>query len=131
MAELSKLDFTALAALAAQSADINIPCACSAVKLQGWISVPLSLDENLLQDIATLLEDPYADPTFTEFHSAGTRYDSADAPIAPRYFPYNRCNVAQCKNCARHYLRYTEAGGYFVDRRIRLLSARLLVDAPL
>ncbi|MFZ6647945.1 hypothetical protein ACO0LO_19625 [Undibacterium sp. TJN25] len=131
MTELPKLDYAALAALAQQSAGITAACACGTVSLDGWISVPLSLDEENLQDIGTLLEDPYADPTFTEFHPAGTRYDAPDAPIAPRYFPYNRCTVAQCKNCGRHYLRYTEAGGYFVDRRIRQLSSRLLVDAPL
>jgi hypothetical protein len=35
--------------------------------------------------------------------------------------------VSACRECGRHYLRYSEAGGYFTDARIRAL----LVDAPL
>jgi hypothetical protein len=76
-----------------------------------------------------LLEDPFIDPTFAEFHPSGTRYDSPDAPIAPRYYPYNRCNITKCQVCSRYFLRYTEAGGYFVDRRIRLLVSERLIDA--
>lgn len=70
-------------------------------------------------------------PTFAEYHPNGTRYWSLDAPIAPRYFPYNRCDVWECTVCRRCILRYTEGGGYFVDRRIRLLDASLMVDAAL
>ncbi|GGC67876.1 hypothetical protein [Undibacterium terreum] len=131
MTDLPKLDFSALAALAGKPEHTNSDCACSKLDLQSWISVPLSLDEENLQDVGTLFEDPYAEPTFTEYHPAGTHYDSPDAPIAPLYYPYNRCTVAVCKKCGRHYLRYTEAGGYFVDRRIRLLSPQLLIDAVL
>ncbi|MES2102567.1 MAG: hypothetical protein V4634_01000 [Pseudomonadota bacterium] len=129
--DLLLLDFPALLTLAEKSSNIGAACACCTVNLDGWISVPLSLAEENLREVGTLLEDPYTEPTFVEFHPAGTHYDSPQAPIAPRYFPYNRCIVANCLNCGRHYLRYTEAGGYFVDRRIRLLSSRLLVDAPL
>lgn len=32
--------------------------------------------------------------------------------------------------CGRHYLRYMEAGGYFVDRRIRALENPALVVDP-
>ncbi|HTD03665.1 hypothetical protein [Undibacterium sp.] len=128
---LPKLDFPALAALAAESAHIDAACACRTVNLESWTSVPLSLAEEDLQEVGTLLEDPYTEPTFVEFHPSGTRYDSPAAPLAPRYFPCNRCIVAQCIRCGRCYLRYTEAGGYFVDRRIRLLTAHLLVDVPL
>ncbi|RXZ38205.1 hypothetical protein D9O50_01250 [Oxalobacteraceae bacterium CAVE-383] len=131
MTDLPKLDFPQLAALARQSAGIDAACACSGVSLAGWESVPLSLDEASLEEVGTLFEDHFVEPPFEEYHPAGTRYDSPDAPIAPRYFPYNRCTVARCKVCGRHFLRYTEAGGYFVDRRIRLLDAALLVDAAL
>ncbi|MDB5775157.1 MAG: hypothetical protein JWP38_1290 [Herbaspirillum sp.] len=131
MTELPKLDFATLAALARESADIGVSCICSSANLIQWESVPLSLVEADLQEIGSLFEDPYIEPTFAEYHPSGTRYDSPDAPIAPRYFPYNRCTVAKCLICGRLFLRYTEAGGYFVDRRIRLLSPGLLVDAAL
>jgi hypothetical protein len=131
MADLIKLNFSMLAALAEKSAGITAACTCLPVSLASWESVPLSLDETNLNDVGTLFEDHFVEPTFEEFHPSGTRYDSPNAPIAPRYFPYNRCTVAECRICGRHFLRYTEAGGYFVDRRIRSLASELLVDAPL
>ncbi|MET0963948.1 MAG: hypothetical protein ABWY05_14215 [Noviherbaspirillum sp.] len=131
MAELPKLDFPALLNLAQESAHIDAICKCSSMSLASWESVPLSLDEAGFQEIGTLLDDPFIEPTFTECHPLGTRYESAAAPIAPRYFPYNRCTVAQCLKCGRCFLRYTEAGGYFVDRRIRALLPELMIDAAL
>lgn len=116
--------------LATRSADISQDCNCRAVDTSGWISLPLSLPETQLADVATLITDPYAEPTFTEYHPEGTRYDSSTAPIAPAWYPYNRCNVARCTQCGRHYLRYMEAGGYFVDRRIRALENPALVVDP-
>ena len=50
-------------------------------------------------------------------------------PIAPAYFPYNRCDVWQCANCGRPFLRYTEYGGYYVEERVRELHAALVVQA--
>jgi hypothetical protein len=131
MDELPKLNFSTLVSLAKESGRISEKCRCSSVSLASWESVPLSLDETGFQEVGTLLEDPFAEPTFTEFHPSGTRYDSPDAPIAPRYFPYNRCTVAKCLTCGRYFLRYTEAGGYFVDRRIRELVPELVIDAEL
>lgn len=131
MTDLPKLDFSTLADLAKESAHISAVCKCSSVALASWESVPLSLVEANFQEVGTLLEDPFVEPTFVEFHPSGTRYESPDAPIAPRYFPYNRCIVAKCLTCGRYFLRYTEAGGYFVDRRIRSVLSELLVDAEL
>ena len=82
-------------------------------------------------ELGTLVSSDGNEPTFGEYHPNGTRYWSLDAPIAPRYFPYNRCDVWECTVCRRSFLRYTEGGGYFVDRRIRLLDASLMVDAAL
>ncbi len=120
-------DLAQLRALAADSAAINVDCNCRAADSSGWISLPLSLPETQLVDVATLIADPYDEPTFTEYHPQGTRYASPEAPIAPAWYPYNRCNIARCTQCARHYLRYMEAGGYFVDRRIRSLNAPALI----
>jgi hypothetical protein len=131
MAELTRLHFPDLVSLANDTARISAPCACSSLASRCWESFPLALSEADFQDVATLLEDPFIEPTFAEFHPDGTRYESPHAPIAPRYFPYNRCTVAKCLSCGRAFLRYVEAGGYFVDRRIRRLSPDLLVDAAL
>ncbi|MES2536992.1 MAG: hypothetical protein V4632_14095 [Pseudomonadota bacterium] len=131
MTDLPYLDFPALKALAQAAANTESACRCCAINLESWTAVPLSFHETDLRDVGTLLEDPFTEPTFAEFHQAGSRYESAHAPIAPRYFPANRCTVSTCVRCGRGYLRYTEAGGYFVERRIRALLPALLIDAPL
>jgi hypothetical protein len=125
------LDFATLTQLAQASAAITTPCSCTAVPLTAWQAVPLSLAPNSLEDVGTLMRDPYDEPTFAEYHPAGTRYHSDDAPVAPRFYPYNRCTVARCRDCGRCYLRYNEAGGYFTELRIRALQPALLVDASL
>ena len=127
---MQKIDFAALTRLAQASAAVGVPCSCNQTSLAAWQALPMTLELDRFEDVGTLLEDPHDAPTFVEFHSNGTRYESDDAPIAPRYFPYNRCTVARCMNCGRHYLRYNEAGGYFTELRIRALQVDLLVDAP-
>lgn len=107
------------------------PCACTKTPLDGWQSQPLSLDESQFREIGTLLVQDDQEPTFAEYLPGKTKYWSADAPIAPRYFPYNRCGVWECASCGRLYLRYTEGGGYFVDRRIRALNSALIEDVSL
>jgi hypothetical protein len=120
-----------LTQLARASGAVTTPCSCAAVPLAAWEPLPLSLELDRFEVAGTLREDPYVEPTFVEYHPAGTRYESADAPIAPRYYPFNRCNVVRCMQCGRSYLRYEEAGGYFTEQRIRALQSALLVDAPL
>ncbi|MDN4575136.1 hypothetical protein DBB29_13880 [Pandoraea cepalis] len=107
------------------------PCACTKTPLDGWQSQPVSLDETLLREIGTLLAEDAPEPTVAEYLPGKTTYWADDAPIAPRYFPYNRCSVWECTSCARLYLRYTEGGGYFVDRRIRAVRLALIEDVPL
>jgi hypothetical protein len=107
------------------------PCPCTRTPLEGWQSQPLSLDETQFEEIGTLLPEDDPEPTFSEYLPGKTTYWAADAPIAPRYFPYNRCAVWQCSLCGRLYLRYVEGGGYFVDRRIRAVQASLIEDVPL
>ena len=124
------IDFTTLTQLALVSSRVTTPCSCMAVPLQAWTALPLTLERDGFEDIGALFDDPYDELTFAEYHPAGTRYESADAPIAPRFYPANRCTVARCTGCGRHYLRYNEAGGYFTELRIRALQPELLVDAP-
>ena len=107
------------------------PCMCTKTPLDGWHSQPLSLDETQFKEIGTLAPEGDPEPTFSEYLPGKTNYWSAEAPIAPRYFPYNRCAVWQCTLCSRLYLRYTEGGGYFVDRRIRAVQSALIEDVPL
>ncbi|BCF93712.1 MULTISPECIES: hypothetical protein [Paraburkholderia] len=123
------VDAAALVALA-QRAEENgsAPCSCTKTPLDGWQSQPLSLDESQLVEVATLMREDDPEPTFAEYRPDNVQYWSPDAPIAPRYFPYNRCGVWECSACGRLYLRYTEGGGYFVDRRIRALKAGLVED---
>lgn len=73
------------------------------------------------------LPEGQTEATFEEYHPAGTRYESAEAPIAPAFFPFNRCDVYSCKRCACTVLKYTEFGGYYVDHRVRLVDAERVV----
>ena len=81
-----------------------------------------------MQQVATLRDPEVYEPTFEEHHPQGTRYESADAPVALIFFPYNRCEVHACSKCHQHVLRYTEFGGYYVDHRARLLHAETITD---
>ncbi|HEX8478185.1 MAG TPA: hypothetical protein VF663_07605 [Telluria sp.] len=125
---MQKIDFPALMQLAQASEAVTAPCSCIAVPLTAWQAQPLTLDLERFEDIGTLMLDPYDEPTFAEYHPAGTRAYSDDAPIAPLFYPYNRCTVARCTQCSRVYLRYNEAGGYFTELRIRALQPGLLVN---
>ncbi|HXR02827.1 MAG TPA: hypothetical protein VN798_20855, partial [Pseudomonas sp.] len=63
-----------------------------------------------------------------EYHPQGSSYWSLNAPIAPQFFPYNRCRVWECVTCSRIFLRYAEAGAYHIEQRIRSLDPALIVD---
>ena len=106
------------------------PCAmCAPLVSPGWESLPSSFDTAALQCVGTLRREEVDDPTVMEHHPRGTHAWSPDAPIAPAFFPYNRCDVWTCRACARPFLRYTEYGGYYEDARIRAVSAALVEDA--
>lgn len=133
-ADLPRLDLAALADLAAAAATpakaSPLPCPCCApLVCPGWESMPSSLDPDALRVVGTLIDTRNDDPTLAEYHPNGTHQWSPDAPIAPDFYPYNRCNVWVCTRCARPFLRYTEYGGYYEDERVRALNAGLLDDA--
>lgn len=102
---------------------------CAPLKCPGWESMPAGFDDRLLARVGTLCTGEY-EPTWLEHHPDGTTAWSANAPIAPAYHPYNRCEVFACTACRRPFLRYTEYGGYYEDARIREIAAALVVDAP-
>jgi hypothetical protein len=102
---------------------------CSALACPGWESLPGGFDAKKLRRIGTLRAPDCEDPTLEEHHPGGTHAWSPDAPIAPAFFPYNRCDAWQCVTCARPFLRYTEYGGYYLEERIRELDPGRVVDA--
>jgi hypothetical protein len=129
---LPHLDASSLVELARRAEAGALPaCSCTRTPLDGWTTLPLSLGDEQLREVATLMAESYDEPSFSEYLPGGVRYTSPEAPIAPLYFPYNRCGVWECVKCGRAYLRYMEGGGYFVDRRIRALKSALVVDVPL
>ena len=116
-------------ALRQLSAQPNNPCQCSVQRCAGWESVSdTEWPSAQMQPVATLRDPEVYEPTFEEHHPDGTRYDSADAPVALKFFPYNRCDVFACAQCQQQVLRYTEFGGYYVDHRARRLDAALISD---
>lgn len=131
MTTVRYIDTAELMALAQRTALVHTACSCQKSRLTGWSSQPLSLPDAQLRDLGTLAQvDPEA-ASYEEYLPSGTQYTSDDAPIAPRYFPYNRCTVSECINCQRCFLRYMEGGGYFVDKRIRQIDPRVIVDRAL
>src|SRR5437016_2739521 len=113
---LNGADLRQLASQAGAQAQCD---ACAELVCPGWESLPGAFDRSRLRRIATLRQTNDEEPTLSEHHPAGTNAWSPDAPIAPTYFPYNRCDVWQCTACPRVFLRYTEYGGYYEDERIR------------
>lgn len=107
-------------------------CGCALKACQGWESVSDDRwPDRQMRAVGTLRPPPSDDPaelTFEEFHPNGTRYESPQAPIAPTYFPFNRCDVYACERCGCAVLKYTEYGGYYVDHRVRLVDAQRVVD---
>ena len=119
----------ALIRLAARQAAGAMPCpACAAIASAGWQSVPGGFDRKALRRVGTLRRPEDEDPTLREHHPTGTNAWSADAPIAPAFFPYNRCDVWECASCMRTFLRYTEYGGYYEEDRIRPVLAQLVAE---
>lgn len=120
------LDAPALARLA-QATATTTPCPrCAGLVCPGWESLPGGFDAKRLQPLATLRRADNEEPTLQEYHPDGTDHWSAAAPIAPAFFPYNRCEVWACTGCARPFLRYTEYGGYYQEQRLRELRANLV-----
>jgi len=129
-ASLPCLDAAALRELAAR-AEGAPPCpACAVLAKPGWEALPGTFDAARLQRMATLRNPQEEDPTLVEYHPDGTHAWSPDAPIAPGWFPYNRCDLWQCTACGRPFLRYTEYGGYYIEERIRPVNPGLVVTTP-
>ncbi|BAP41860.1 hypothetical protein NJC40_18585 [Pseudomonas sp. 21LCFQ02] len=131
MTALRYIDFPELLERAQRASNIEVSCRCNTKVLTGWESPLVSSNAHHLLDIGTLSNADEEDLTINEYHPSGTHYWSTQAPIAPRYYPYNRCKVSECLLCGRCYLRYSESGAYHIEPRIRYLDPALIVDAPL
>ncbi|SNT18832.1 hypothetical protein SAMN06265795_11666 [Noviherbaspirillum humi] len=116
--------------LAEASAVVSVACACARQPHASWESQSTSFPEELLQPLGRVASEADEEPTVREHHPHGTNLWSPDAPIALNYYPANRSEIWQCRQCSRCYLRYTEYGGYYVDRRIRALQPALITLAP-
>jgi hypothetical protein len=103
-------------------------CSCALGACPGWESFTEERwPKDLMRPFGTLRDAEIYEPTTDEFHPDGTRYESPAAPIAVKFFPYNRCDVFECGRCERVLMRYTEFGGYYVDHRVREADAALVV----
>ncbi len=104
---------------------------CAGLQCAGWESVTAPLGPPLLQPLGTLRDPAIDEPTLEERHAPGpgaTGYWHARAPIVPTLFPFNRCTVWGCPQCRRGFLQYTEAGGYYVDHRLREIDPTLIEE---
>lgn len=115
-------------ALRTACAQAHRPCNCVLQRCAGWDSVnDTDWPRAQMQAIASLRDADLYEPTFEEHHPDGTRYASPDAPVALKFFPYNRCDVFACQRCQQTVLRYTEFGGYYVDPRARRIRPDQIV----
>jgi hypothetical protein len=130
MAHDDKLNLEELQALAAQTPAGSRPGGCAIDSFREWTRVPAEFPEQHMRTVGTLVDDPFREATWDEYHPQGSNYWSPAAPIALRHFPYNRCVIWQCAACGRCALHYVEAGGYYVEKRIRALDQTLIVDVP-
>jgi hypothetical protein len=98
---------------------------CQSLQCLGWESIPGGFETKDLECIGTLRTEDGPE-CWDEYHPNGTDLWSKDAPIAIQFHPYNKSDIYQCKQCKTKYLRYLEAGGYYVDERIRELRPELI-----
>jgi hypothetical protein len=124
--ELPQADAAQLSQWSAANAQ---ECSCALGACAGWESITESRwPAEQTKAVATLRRADEYEPTFEEHHPQGTRYESPLAPVAARFFPYNRCVIHQCNRCERYLMRYTEYGGYYVDHRARCLNGAPVAD---
>ena len=112
---------------AQQTRSLVAGCTCSPLQVPAWETITEERWPQGVRRVATLRDPDAAEPTFEEFHPDGTRYASADAPIALGWFPYNRSYVYVCARCRSVFLRYTEYGGYYMDHRVRQVDPARIV----
>jgi hypothetical protein len=122
---MKMLDADALKQLCGEQA--GKACTCALRPAPGWESFTEDRwPRDQMTALGTLRDPDIYEPTQQEFHPGGTRYNSPDAPVAVKFFPYNVCDVYGCGSCHKMLLRYTEFGGYYVDHRVREIDPGLV-----
>lgn len=124
------IDVATLKNLAASSNAVSVDWHCKRRDLAGWADWPVGFHEQDFKQLGTLARHAPEESTINEYHPAGTSYWLSNAPIAPRYYPYNQSTVWQCAGCERIYLRHNDDGAYHVAPRVRFVNTALIVDAP-
>jgi hypothetical protein len=64
--------------LAEASSVVTQSCSCAIDALREWTRTPIDFPQAQMRTAGTLLQDPYAEPTFAEYHPHGTGYWSPD-----------------------------------------------------
>ena len=103
---------------------------CAPYASPGWESFPGTETDEALQLLGALWLPGDEEPTLEEARSPGVDAWSPLAPISLEHHPANRCEVWACTGCGKPFLRYTEYGGYYEDRRLRELDPRRLSPPP-
>ena len=103
---------------------------CASVLAPGWTSWPSGVPESTVEPLGALWLAGDDEPTYDEMRPMGMDSWSPDMPISLKHYPANRCEVWACVSCHKPFLRYTEYGGYYVDKRVRELDPRRLVTEP-
>jgi hypothetical protein len=109
--------------------NLSTTCDCPLQQHDGWQSIAEHRwPQEHLKERGTLRKSNFEEPSFVEHHPNGTRFESSNAPVAVEFFPYNRCMVFSCDLCHQVALKYTEAGGYYVEQRARRITTELIVN---
>jgi hypothetical protein len=123
---MKKLDRDQLLDIAQSPSAVEACSECSSLSCLGWISKPGYFDLGKLKVLGTLKTEG-AEQRWDEYHPNGTNLWSEDAPISIHHYPYDRADVCECMHCKRKFLHSTEYGGYYLDERLRELSATHIV----
>ena len=81
-----QLSFEELTQLAAASAAVTQDCTCAIDSFREWTRIPAAFPEQQVRAVGTLVEDPYAEASYDEYHPDKTNYWSAAAPVAWEWF---------------------------------------------
>jgi hypothetical protein len=120
------LSATELYQLSCESSEIECKF-CDTFQCESWETLPSSFVDSEYAVVGHCRFEG-SENIWEEYHPNKTTMWSNQAPIALRYYPYNRSDVIECSHCKRIYLRYTEFGGYYLDQRIRLVNPSLIVS---
>jgi hypothetical protein len=113
--------------IAERSSLESAACSCIRGLSRGWETLPKVLEaSDLLRFIGEIPTDRAQELSLDEYHPNGTHFWSEDAPVCFEFFPYNISSIWGCKRCSRAFLRFTEAGAYHSEQRIRILRAPLI-----